>query len=390
MSAWLPRSRLQWITLLIGVFAVLACVLLGRSGPQQTLLSYLFAFLFYTGLSVGSLAVLMVYQVTGGAWGDYIRPQLLAAARILPLQAILVLPMLLSLRVLYPWARADALASDSLLRAQSWYLDSTFFVARTIVYFVLWLTLVALVARRSEDPNRRATPTGLAAAGLIVYALTTLLAATDWAMSLLPHWHSSTFGMMVATGWMLAAASLAILCAMLEPKSTEARSPALPRRTQPPQPPPLHDLGNLLLMFVLAWSYLAFMQYLTIWIADQPVETAWYLPRTLTSWRWLAWFLIAFHFAVPFAVLLSRRAKHRSSWLAGVAALLLLANLADALWLIVPNFRARGFTLRWTDLWAPLGMGALWLCVYLGQLRSTRWPDAPVRMMPLRLEEGRG
>jgi hypothetical protein len=212
-------------------------------------------------------------------------------------------------------------------------------------------------------------------------------------MSLLPHWHSSTFGMMVATGWMLAAAALAILCAMLAPNSAETR---LRPQTQPqvrsPQSehPPLRDLGNMLLMFVLVWSYLAFMQYLTIWIADQPVETSWYIPRTLTSWRWLAWFLIAFHFAVPFAVLLSRRAKHRRSWLGAVAALLLLANLADAMWLIVPNFRAQGLTLRWTDLWATVGMGALWVCVYFGQLRSARWPGAPVQMMPLRPEQAHG
>jgi hypothetical protein len=389
MNAWLPRSRPQWVALLIGALAGLACV-------QQTLLSYLFAFLFFTGLSVGSLAVLMVHQVTGGAWGDYIRPQLLAGVRTLPLQAILVLPMLLSLRVLYPWADADVLAGDALLRAQSWYLDSRFFVARTIAYFVLWLALAALLARRSDDSNRLKPSAGLAAAGLVLYALSTLLAATDWAMSLLPHWHSSTFGMMVATGWMLAAVALAILCAMFGVKWTEAppplsRQPPPPRLSSRPQgPPPLHDLGNLLLMFVLVWSYLAFMQYLTIWIADQPAETAWYIPRTLTSWRWLAWFLIAFHFAVPFAVLLSRRAKHRRSWLAGVTALLLLANLADALWLIVPNFRAQGFALRWTDLFAPVGMGALWFCVYFGQLRWRRSPAAPVRMVSARVQDAHG
>jgi hypothetical protein len=173
----------------------------------------------------------------------------------------------------------------------------------------------------------------------------------------MPRWHSSTFGMMVATGWMLSAASLAVLRAASARDATAVHTPAV-----------LHDLGNLLLMFVLAWSYLAFMQYLTIWIADLPAETAWYIPRTLTSWRVVAWFLIAFHFAVPFAVLLSRRAKRQRQWLGAIAAMLLIANLADALWLVVPDFRGQGFALRWTDLLAPAGMGALWLAVYLGKL----------------------
>lgn len=371
MSAWWPHGRTQWIALLVGFLSLLACLLLGFASPQQGLLSYLFAFLFFTGLSVGSLALVMVHLLTGGAWGDYLRPQLLAAARILPLQAVLVLPILFGLPVLYPWARADLLAHDSLLRSQSWYLDPTSFVIRTIVYFVLWLSLLVILGRSVSNPARADALPRIAAPGLIVYALSTLLAATDWAMSLLPHWHSSTFGMMVATGWMLAAAALAVLCAVSAGD-------------------PMPDLGNLLLMFVLAWSYLAFMQYLTIWIADLPAETAWYIPRTLTSWRALAGFLIVFHFAVPFAVLLSRRAKQRRAWLAWIAALLLLANLADALWLIVPNFRAQGFALRWTDLFAPMGMGALWWTFYIGQLRAARMSTASMRPAPERFEGAHG
>lgn len=379
MSAWLPRSRMQWLGLSIGVFSLLICLALGRASPQQALLSYLFAFLFFTGLSVGSLAVVMVHLLTGGAWGDSLRVPLLAAARVLPLQALLVLPILFGLHELYPWARADALAHDSLLRAQSWYLDPTFFVIRSVVYFALWLSLLVILGRVLADPARIKALPRIAAGGLILYALSSLLAATDWAMSLLPHWHSSTFGMMVATGWMLAAAALAVLRTVSTADPSEPHSARL-----------LPDLGNLLLMFVLAWSYLAFMQYLTIWIADLPAETAWYIPRTLTSWRWLAWFLIVFHFAVPFAVLLSRRAKQRGMWLACIAASLLLANLADALWLVVPNFRASGFALRWTDLFAALGIGALWWSCYLGRWRPARKPAAPQRVTAERFEGAHG
>lgn len=378
MNPWLPRDRTQWIGLSIGVFSLLMCLLLGRSSPQQGLLSYLFAFLFFTGLSVGSLAVLMVHLLTGGEWGDTLRVPLLAAARVLPLQALLALPILIGLHLLYPWARADLLAQDSLLRAQGWYLDPTLFVIRTIGYFALWLSLLVIIGRAVANPARIDALPRIAAPGLVLYALSSLLAATDWAMSLLPHWHSSTFGMMVATGWMLAATALAVLYAVSTADSREPRSPQLP------------DLGNLLLMFVLAWSYLAFMQYLTIWIADLPAETAWYIPRTLSSWRWLAWFLITFHFAVPFAVLLSRGAKRRRSWLAWIAALLLLANLADALWLIVPSFRAQGFALRWTDLFAAVGTGALWCTLYRGQMGPARTSAAPMRAAPEPLERAHG
>ena len=353
-----PPGLATWIGLGAGVCLLLLCLLVGWGSPQQTLASYLFAFVFFTGLSLGSLALVLVHVLTGGAWGDRLRPQLWAAASALPLQALLVLPLLIGLRALYPWAGVGPHTHDTLLRAQSWYLDPGFFIWRTIIYFALWLALWALTGRALANPARRASLPRLAAGGLIVYALSTLLAATDWVMSLMPHWHSSTFGMMVATGWMLAAAALAVL------RATSARDgAALPATSV------LHDLGNLLLMFVLAWSYLAFMQYLTVWIADQPAEISWYIPRTLTSWRVLAWFLIAFHFAVPFAVLLSRRAKRRRQWLGTIAAMLLVASLADALWLTVPDFREQGFAMRWTDLLAAAGIGALWCSIYLGTPR---------------------
>jgi len=358
MNAGLPQVRGRWPALTVAMLALLGCLLFGWRTPRQALLSYLFAFFFFTGLSVGSLALAMVHVLTGGAWGFYIRPYLLAAARALPLLAVMALPLLIGVRVLYPWASPELLARDAILRAQSWYLDPYFFIGRTIVYFAVWLALLAAFERRIENP--RLLPR-VAAPGLIVYALTATLAAVDWVMSLLPHWHSTVFGMTIATGWMLAAAALATLCAMAAARSNDTQLPRLS-----------HDLGNLLLMFVLVWSYLAFMQYLTVWIADLPAETVWYIPRTLTTWRLLAWFLIAFHFAVPFTVLLSRRAKRRRTWLAWIAALLLIANLVDALWLVAPDQHPQGLALHWTDLLAPLGLGALWLRVFIGRAPAAR------------------
>ncbi|HJP97381.1 MAG TPA: hypothetical protein VJ862_02355, partial [Rhodanobacteraceae bacterium] len=130
--AWLPR-RFEWLLPPIGVLALVGCLLLGLWGNvHQALLSYLFAFVFFTGLSVGSLAVAMIHPLTGGAWGYYIRPQVLAATRTLPLMALLVIPILFGMHVLYLWTHADALAHDEVLRQQTWWLTSTFFVIRTI------------------------------------------------------------------------------------------------------------------------------------------------------------------------------------------------------------------------------------------------------------------
>jgi hypothetical protein len=361
MNAWRPCTLAQWLALLVGIATLVACLLLGLSHePKQALLSYLFAFFFFTGLSIGSLALLMIHALTGGAWGDAIRPPLLAAARLLPLMALAAVPVLAWMHVVYPWT---ASTPDTQAQAQSWYLAGTFFVVRTVAYFVVWIGWMIAFTRNMDD---RVRARRIAAPGLVVFGVTSLLASVDWAASLTPHWHSSIFGMMVGTGWLLGACALAVAVAASPRNAGTAPGPGL-----------LHDLGNMLLMFVLAWSYLAFMEYLTVWIADLPDENAWYIPRTLTSWRYLAWFLIAFNFALPFAALLSRAAKRDRAWLRAIAVVLVAANFADAFWLIVPGHRAGGFALRWTDLCAPVGIGALWWCAWTAQLGGTpRVPHA--------------
>jgi hypothetical protein len=361
------QNRL-WLGLPLGIVLLLLVSYLGRRDPQQALLSYLAAFMFFTGLSLGSLALVLLHLLTGGAWGLQLRAQLLGAARGLTLQALFAVPILIGLRTLYPWAHSPYGAENATLAAQSWYLNPGWFVARTVMYFVLWIGTLTLLGRMLASSERSVALTRLAAAGLLIYAFSTLLAATDWAMSLVPQWHSATFGLLVATGWLLSAAALAVLHAASSRAATAVYLPEL-----------LGDFGKLLLMLVLAWSYLAFMQYLTIWVADQPNEISWYIPRTTTSWRWLALFLVISLFAVPFALLLSRQAKRRRAWLRVIAFMLLAGSLGDALWLVVPGFRPQGLSLRWTDLLAVAGMGVLWSSLYLRELRKPNGMQARLR-----------
>jgi hypothetical protein len=323
--------------------------------------------MFCLSLSLGSMALLMVHVLTGGGWGWYLRPQLLAAMRPLPWLAVLWLPLLLGMRLLYPWAVPGAMA-DAALRRQAWYLDEGFFIVRMLVCFGVWLWLASALRRRLD----RTDDTDLsrfAALGLIVYLLTVTTAAVDWVMSLVPAWRSSVFGLIVATSQLLGAAALGVGYAAFQHRrdDTPAHPPAEPARL-------LGDVGKLLLTLVLAWSYLAFMDYLTAWIADLPAETVWYLPRLKTSWSALGAVLVVFHLAVPFAVLLSRQAKHHAGWLLAVAALLLVMHYAYLLWLVVPSFRAAGFALAWTDPLAWLGIGGWWWLLFDARWRAVVQP----------------
>jgi hypothetical protein len=349
MNVVAQRRRLG--VAVIAVLALLGCVLLGVRAAQPVLLSYLAAYVFFLGPSLGSVALLMVHRLAGnGDWGRELRAPLLAASRVLPLLALLLLPILFGMAWLYPWTQA-AVPGDTHIAQQRWYLDPPFFVLRAVLCFAAWLWLAHGLRRRLRDPQRDASLPRFAALGLIVYLLTVSVAAVDWIMSLVPAWHSSIFGLIVATGQLLAAAALGVWS-----RAGDCASPSRPG-----------DLGSVLLVLVLAWSYLAFMDYLTVWIADLPGETVWYLPRLRTSWRWLGVWLVVFHLLLPFAVLLSRRAKQNRRWLRGIAGLLLLAQAAYALWLVLPSLRPHGFALTWSDALAWLGIGGL--CWALFDLR---------------------
>ena len=286
--------------------------------------SYLFAWLLFLGLALGGMANLMLHNLTGGTWGLAVRPAFLAMARLVPLAALLSLPILIAMHSLYP------------IGESGWFAPA-FFIARAVVYLVLWSVLSRLVMRTPSP--------GLSAAGLIVYTFTMSLAAVDWIGSLVPQWYSTGFGLVVGVGQMLGAMALAIAYLGL--------------RTGAPREI-FHDLGNLLLMYVLTWAYLAFMQFLIVWVANLPREISWYVPRLQTGWFALGVLLVVFHFFAPLVILLFRSAKRSPLFLGYFAAALLLMHVIDVYWLVAPSVRPAGFQIAWLDPVALAVLGALW------------------------------
>ncbi len=362
MAAATPKARRLGAACLVAAGAgVLLLFVAGRQSGQSWLPSYLFVWLFVLGLSLGSLAWVAVHNLTGGDWGRAARPFFQAALRLFPVSALLALPLLLAPARLLPWMRTAAGApSAGFVAGQHWYLNSAFFYVRAIVYFAVWLALARLLRNEhagAPKPHGGRGPSlqAVSAVGFVLYAITMTFAAVDWMMSLTPSWHSTVFGLLIGTGQALSALAGAIVCANALASAVDA---PLRRR--------FHDLGNLTLALLMVWAYLAFMQFLIIWIEDLPDEIPWYSLRSQTSWRELTWFVVVAHFALPFVFLLSRGVKRAPAMLAAVAGLVLLACLADSFWLVVPVFRPHGFELQWSDLGALLAVGGLWLgCLIL-------------------------
>lgn len=381
---------IQRRSLLIGGVAAAACAVGAFASPAQFFRSYLAGYMLWLGISLGCLAVLMLQHLSGGIWGFVIRRLLEAATRVFPLLALLFLPLLFGMHHLYPWADPAQVAHDELLQHKAAYLNTSAFLARAVFYFAFWIVASHLLSRWSlqQDQVPRAALRdrlqGFSAIGLLFYGLTATFSAVDWVMSLDPHWYSTIYGMLFMAGGAVAGMSLVIAMASLLARHRPMADVLAPGH--------FHDLGKLLLAFVMIWAYFSFSQFLIIWSGNLPEEITWYHVRLAGGWRTVGLLLLLFHFVLPFLLLLSRDLKRQGRMLALVSSAVLAMRFVDLYWLVAPSFpeAAGGIRFHWLDLAAPLAVGGLWLAEFLRQLKSR--PLVPLNdpLLPQVLEHAHG
>ncbi len=377
-----PLHRVQRVAIGVAGIGIVVCAALSiaANDPTPLLRSYLVAYVFWTGLALGCLAVLMIHHVTGGAWGMAIRRVLESGARTLPLMALLFVPIALGVDRLYEWAQPEHVAHDAVLQHKALYLNVPFFLGRAVFYFLVWtlmvraLTYWSLLQDTTTDPKPGARLELLSRGGLVLMVVTMSFASIDWLMSLEPHWFSTIYGILFIGGCGLSTFAFVIPMAAIL-----ANNPPVQGFVKTDQ---LADLGKLMLTFLMLWAYFAFSQFLIIWSGNLPEEIPWYLKRTSNGWQWFAIFIVAFHFILPFALLLSRSLKRSAAKLGAVAVALLVVRMGDVFFHVQPVFR-EGFSIRMLDVASLLGVGGLWIWFFVRQLEGRpllplRDPSVPV------------
>ena len=340
-----PHTAVQELVLIaLGLLVLVSLMLAEAPGFYP---AYLAGYLFWLGLSLGPLGLYMISRVTGGRWGELTRTPFLAASGVLPVLAVLFLPLVIGMPALYAWY-PDAGVQGGRLADKAVYLNSGFFLLRALVYFGIWLTLATVLVRDARG-GRSAAGRQFSAPGLILFALTGTFAVIDWVMSLLPSWYSTVFAAEVLIAQLLQGVCLGVL----------VQGPAGERSQSERSQRDRLDLGNLMLLFTLLWAYLAFSDYLTIWIADLPAETLWYRLRLAGSGWWTGPSLMLLMFAIPFLALLFRALKQNRRGLQGIALIVLAGTLLNAFWLTVPSLQRAGH-MSWQFLIVPLAIGAVW------------------------------
>jgi len=352
----------------VGILGAIGAGLGWANDKTQFLHSYVFAYLFWLGLSLGSMGFAMLHLLTGGRWGQRLKRILESGMSTLPLMALLFLPVAFNLHELYPWSHPGAADHDPVLAKKAFWLNEPGWYARAGIYFAIWFACIALLVTQSKkrdatgDAKADGTARFLAGPMIIAYSLSMTFAAFDWAMSLEPQWFSTMYGVIFLAGQGISTLAFAILiCTWLRKDEQFGKLFS---------PDHFHDLGTLMFAFSMFWTYTSFSQYLIIWSGNISEETPWYLVRTGHGWQTVAIALVAFGFFLPFILLMQRKLKQKAHLLSGMAVVVLIARHFDLYWQIGPAFNHDFHGPHWMDLVLPFAIGGFWVGLFAMFLKA--------------------
>ena len=354
-------SKIGLILLVIGLILGIAAFFVDHS---RAVFNYLISFTFMISIGVGALFLIALEYIVGADWSVPIRRVVEFFAAVIPLLAILVIPLLFNIGELFHWSHSEAIAEDTILQGKAPYLNVTFFIIRVFVLIGLWSLFYYFFVRNSKkqdttkDQKFTKINIRLSAVFIPLFAITISVAAIDWLMSIEPHWFSTIFGVYFFAGTVIAALAAVTLATVLL-KEKGYLHPAMTNDH-------LFSLGALLFAFVNFWGYIAFSQYMLIWYADLPEETFWFLQKWQGSWAIFSMGLIIIHFLVPYITLVSQPSKMDPKKLKFISIWLLFAHFYDLFWLVMPETEqlAAGYSFSWIDITFPIAIVGLIILVF--------------------------
>jgi hypothetical protein len=259
---------------------------------------------------------------------------------------------------LYPWVDHHYMQSNHALVSKAGYFATGFFSARMVFYFAyfilasrFWMTKSVAQEKTTGDVAFYKKLQANSSVGMILFALAVTFCAVDFLMSLDPVWFSTIFGVYYfATCVTTFHCVLVLTLLWLQSKGALKKSVTVEH---------YHDLGKMIFAFVAFWTYIGFSQFMLIWYANIPEETAWFHTRLYGSWWNASIILAATHFVVPFFGMMSRSMKRHTGRLRFWALYMLGVCWFDMYWLIAPNLHKAGMVFVPSDFLAWGGMIAV-------------------------------
>lgn len=377
----------------VGALGIVLTAIGWFTDPRHALASYHVGAIYTLGLALGSLMLIMIMQQFNAGWIVTCRRQLENVASLIPLALLLLVPTVATAFMgstsLFGWTNPDLLnpnssAFDALAVHKHPYLNLQFFVIRLGIDALLWTFLArslyrwSLAQDISGDRWLTARSRFISSFGIILLALSVAFAGFDLIMSLDYHWFSTMFGVYFFIGDLLSAVALLVLILVALRRAGKLKGLVTDEH--------FHDLGKLLLAFTVFWAYITFSQYFLIWYSNLPEETGWYIIRRQNharpiDWMQVGFMLCAFHFGLPFLLLLWRTTKRNINTIALMALWLLFMHFVDLTYMIRPSIQPEPEHSPLCAWWIDLGGWLGPTCIFLGFVahRIARNPLIPLK-----------
>ncbi len=332
----------------------------GRAGRAWQLFHV--NWLYFTGLTAGTLALVAVYKVANAKWSGLLARFASATVAFLPVVLLgFVLVFTLGYEHVYGPMQEEL---HALPHGKAVWLSRPWMFARLGVGLAALALVGWAMVRRDLAPDaweaareaagaRRGALEGLArgfdgsAAALeaterrvarlapvyvVLYALVLTLVAFDGVMALQPHWFSNLLGGWYFMGSFLGGNALLALLALLGGRETGT--------TQLISAKQRHDLGKMIFGFSVFWTYLMWAQFLVIWYGNLPEETGFVFARLWGPWRPVAWLVLCGMFLIPFVGLLGVTPKKWPVTLGLFSGVILVALWLERYLMVMPSITA--------------------------------------------------
>ena len=344
-------KRLMLCAFVLGAIGIVGTIIGAILDPAAFLRAWLCSYLFWLGLPLAGITLVLVHDLSGGDWMATARPALDAAIITMPVASLAGIAAFVGLNSLYVWTRAGPELTNT------FYLNPTDFFIRYGVYVVLWNVLAAFALWRREGAAPIAPGLSwLSGLGLVALALSISFAAIDWILSLEPTFWSSIFAYTQAASWFNTGMAIVVLSIVL------LAWPAGERREH------VSDLAKILLATTIFWAYVEFMQFLIIWEENLKTEIPWYLTRLNSGWKPAIYVSVGLGFVVPFLLLLWAPSKRNRGIIITACISIAISRVAHTWLLVMPEFSSpTPFSL---DAAAMLALGGAMVLLFSWALSS--------------------
>lgn len=295
---------------------------------------------YFTGIAIVGVFFVAVQYVAYAGWSVLIKRIPEALGYFLPIGGlIMIVIFLFGGHDIFHWTH-DYLYDvndpryDPIISGKSGYLNFWFFLIRMILFFALWILFFNWLRRLSINEDLHGGTSfyhksiTVSAMFLVVFGVSSSMAAWDWVLSIDTHWYSTMFGWYVFASWFVSGLAAITLTVVFLKQNGYLKMVNANH---------LHDLGKFVFAFSIFWTYIWFSQFMLIWYANIPEESIYFLERLGPNFKWVFFVNLLVNFVFPFLVLMTRDAKRQMIMLKIVMIAILVGHWLDFYLMMMPG-----------------------------------------------------